>query len=398
MRILFITEKFPYPLNNGGNIRTYHILRCLSERHSVTLFSIEPETDKTKAVNFIKEICDVKTFPRKRRSAPWKAFYMLQSMLYGKPYPINKNYSAAMKTALRNALQNSEFDALHFNHIDAAVYFDLIPKNIKLFTVFDTHNIISELLCSMKEESRSSLRHWFINIQERKFRKLEYRYFSSVDRCLVCSQEEEDKIKKHQHGANLAVVPNGVDTEHFTRRVPYPDVNNKTLKIVFVGAMGYYPNAEGVLFFAKRVLPLIVKKKPDVEFLVVGSDPTKEIMAIKSPVRVLGHVDDVRDYMEEGHVFVVPLRSGGGTRLKVLDALALEVPVVSTTTGAEGITVSDGENIILADTPEDIANAVLRLFDDRSMVKKLCENGRKLVYEHYAWDIIGKKIISVYTK
>jgi len=321
---------------------------------------------------------------------------MLQSIVLDKPYPVNKNYSLAMKAVVRNVLQNGEFDALHFNHIDAAVYFDLLPDNIKLFTVFDTHNIISELLCSMKEESLSRLRSWFINIQERKFSKLEYRYFSSVDRCLVCSREEESKIKKHQQGANLAVIPNGADTERFTRRVPYPEANKKPLKIVFVGAMGYYPNADAVLFFAERVLPLIIKKNPNVEFWVVGSDPTKEIMAMKPPVRVLGHVDDVRDYMEQGHVFVVPLRSGGGTRLKVLDALALEIPIVSTSTGAEGIAVSDGENIILADKPEDFANAVLRLFSDKNLVDRLRKNGRKLVCEHYAWGVIGKKIISVY--
>jgi len=395
MNLLFITEKFPYPLNNGGNIRTYHILKNLSNEHNVTLFSMEPEKGD---LSFLKKVCTVRTFPRERRTSLWKLYYLLCSIWGTKPYPINKNYSKGIEKALRKSLQNNEFDCVHFNHIDAAIYFDVVKEvsGDKLLTVFDTHNILSELLNTVKEHSFFMFT-WFIGLQEKKILELEYRYFRSVDSCLVCSKEEADKIRLIEPKTALKVVPNGVDIEHFSRRKAYSH-EGKPQKLVFIGAMGYYPNVDAVLFFSDKVLPLILKEKPNVEFWVVGNDPPKEVRALegKLPVHVTGHVDDVRDYVEGGQVFVVPLRSGGGTKLKVLDALAMEIPVVSTNIGAKGISVENGENILLADSPEELANCIMQVLEDKKKADKLIKNGRKLVCEHYSWDVIGEEFLNIY--
>ncbi len=403
MRLLFITEKFPYPLNNGGNIRTFHILKTLGKAFEVTLFSQEPERERDMAVDFVKKVChDVVIFPRKRRSPIWKAYYLLHSLFSTIPYPLNKNYSKDMECGIVKSFENKGFDAVHFNHIDAAIYLDSIKKvqgQKKPCFIFDTHNILSELLDGMMREHPNLCVSKYIAIQKKKMRKLEYKYFHSVDRCFVCSEHEAEKIRNIEPKTPLAVVPNGVDIDHFRRRKDFPKETEKQ-RLIFVGAMDYYPNTDGVLFFAEEILPLILQKKPNVEFLVVGNNPSRSIKELESrlPIGVVGHVADVRDYIESGHVFVVPLRSGGGTRLKVLDAMASSIAVVSTSLGAEGIRVKNEENILLADTPEKFAESVLRLLNDASLSEKIRKNGNKLVNKHYSWTTVGKTLLSAYPR
>jgi glycosyltransferase involved in cell wall biosynthesis len=206
---------------------------------------------------------------------------------------------------------------------------------------------------------------------------------------LVTSERDGALLRQHAPGLRTATITNGVDCDQFTR----PDGPRQPNTGVFVGATHYFPNEDGVLFFLKDVLPLIHDKQPRFRFSVVGGKPPPSIVQYQSEtVEVTGFVNDVRPFMWESSVFVVPLRMGGGTRFKIVEAFAAGIPVVSTRLGAEGIPVEDGRELLLADTPADLAAAVLRVLANPGLAENLARAGLDYVRRHFDWTVIGEKL------
>jgi len=255
--------------------------------------------------------------------------------------------------------------------------------------VLDEHNVEFDLLERMAARENGAFRKWFNRVEACKFRREELGACRAAALTLVTSERDGDLLRQHAPGLPTATITNGVDCDQFAR----PAGPRQPDTAVFVGATHYFPNEEGVLYFLREVFPLIKDKQPRFRFTVVGGKPPMSIVQLQTDaVQVTGYVNDVRPFMWESSVFVVPLRMGGGTRFKIVEAFAAGIPVVSTRLGAEGIPVEDGRELLLADTPAELAAAVLRVLANPDLAESLTRAGLDYVRRHFDWSVIGEKL------
>ena len=242
-----------------------------------------------------------------------------------------------------------------------------------------------ELLYRMYQTERSPLRRLYNWMEYTKFRREEQDCWHKADACILTSEREQQILNAQMPRKPTHVAPNGVDIDYFRPSAASVDPNS----LVFTGLISYRPNTDAVLFFVNEVLPHIVKARPETVFSIVGMGPPDEVTRLVGlNVKVTGEVPDVRPYIEKASIFVVPLRMGSGTRLKVLEGLAMGKPMVSTRLGCEGIEVQDEEHLLMADDPQAFARAVIRLMDDRELALRLGTAGRTLVESRYSWESI----------
>jgi len=395
-RVLFVTEKHPWPQDDGGQIRSFQILSALSRSCRVTLLATDPGAPS--AVEPLRALgVEVVLVPPHRRA--WKLpFELVRSLFTRRPWPLPKNFSRAMLAEIRRRLEQGSVDVLHLNHLDAAQYLEyLAPQLGRTRTLVDTHNLLSQLYSTLVESARDPLRKGFGWLHWTRMCRYEPATLRRAGRVLVCSEKERAQLEVL--GVERAlVVPNGVDTEFFA---PGPGPSEERfggLELCFTGGMNYFPNADGAQWFLERVFPLVLRGRPDARITFVGKDPPAALLALARPGQVVftGRVDDVRPFAHKAHVFVVPLRSGGGTRLKILEALAMQIPLVSTSVGAEGLDLCAGEDLLLADEPQPFADAVLALANDRERARRLAASGRARVLERYDWKSTTKALLEYY--
>lgn len=381
--ILFVSEKFPWPVDDGGQTRTYHVLKQLARARRTTLVAHAPTVESGIARI---EALGVEVACRGARPRSWQApAWAALSTFTRAPYPMRKNRSREILALIRERIAAGSVDLLHFNHLDSAQYVEnLGPLRSKVACVFDTHNVLTTMYQRFHETARQPLKRAFLGIQWTKMSRFEREIMSRMDRVIVCSEIERELLFTWGIDRTL-VVPNGVDVEYFTPREPRSRRDRPL--VVFTGAMGYEPNADAVRWFLDAILPLVQADLPNVLFRVVGKDPPGDLVARSKPgaVEFTGRVDDVRPLMNDATVFVCPLRIGGGTRLKILDAMSQELPVVSTTVGAEGLDVKAGLDIILADESRAFADAISGLVKDEARARTVARAGLNLVRERYSW-------------
>lgn len=377
-----MTEKLPWPLDDGGQIRTWHMLQALQREGPVTLMAPVP-LDPASAQALREQGLELELFPA-RRSQAWKLYSLVRALFSRRPHPLPKNHCAPLLVALRARIAAGGVRRVHFNHLDAAQYLlelGKLPASVP--TSIDTHNLLTALYRRMGTESSNPLARAYIHLQWRKMASMEPRILRLASRVFVCSEPEREQLRIW--GVERArVVPNGVDLE---RNRPQPADAASPQRIVFCGGMDYLPNSDGVRWFLDTCWPLLCEAHPGLELLVVGKNPPPDLARrAGSRVRFTGRVEDVRPQVASGALSIVPLRIGGGTRLKVLESLALERAVVSTRTGAEGLELNDGEHLLLADSPREFAAAVTALLKDPARCALLARNGRARVEQLYGWE------------
>jgi glycosyltransferase involved in cell wall biosynthesis len=228
-----------------------------------------------------------------------------------------------------------------------------------------------------------------------KFKIDEIALWEKYDGITTTSIRDKEVIKKYVSGMKIEVIPNGVDTSYFK---PAP-TNSIEKALVFTGTMDYYPNVDGMAFFIREILPIILKEEPDLKLYIVGKNPPSQMKKFEnSNIVITGFVNDIRPFVQRAAVYVVPLRVGGGTRLKILEAMAMEKPVVSTPIGCEGLEVEDEKNILIASDPHSFASYVLKLLRDATLRMRLGREGRQLVESKYDWLSISEKLESFYDR
>ncbi len=398
-RLLFVTEKFPYPLDDGGQLRTFHVLKELARELSVTLIGLEPPSKQD--VEPVRELgVDVRLFPNPRRR--WKApLYAALALVTREPYPLRKNFSRAMLDEVRAQIETGGVRYAHFNHIDAVQYVDHLGALAgRVKKVFDTHNVLALTYERLVDTASNPVRRAYCWVQWSKMHRYEPEIMRKVDRVLACSDIERAHLRTHGVD-HVMVVPNGVDTERFAPRATDRRENagkDGACRLVFTGGMDYFPNEDGIRWFITSVVPELEKVLPSFQLTVVGKNPPPKLAALARPGRIefTGRVDDVRPYTASADVFVVPLRVGGGTRLKILEAQSMAVPVVSTRVGAEGIAVSDGRDILLADDPPAMANAIASLARSPERRRAIADAGRALVLSRYDWKSVTAGLVEYY--
>jgi len=338
------------------------------------------------------------------------------------PLPVLNYTTSRMAKALAQALDEQAFDIVQVESIHLAVYLPIIraARNSPL-AICDWHNIESELMRRYSEHAPDPLRRAYARRTARQLAALEHSVMLKFDAHVVVSGEEREKLLKHAPLAQLYLIENGVDTSYYsderiaqahadwiTRRrssagqlnssAESPDPNLQSRRVLFVGSMDYHANIDAVTHFAREVWPQLHARHPGLVFTIVGRDPSPEVKRLKElpGIEVTGTVDDVRPYYYDALMAVIPLRVGGGSRLKILEAMAAGVPVVSTRLGAEGIEAEDGVSIVLADTNDDLREAASDLFENEARRKELAAGGRALVSARYDWSGLGSELVETY--
>jgi sugar transferase (PEP-CTERM/EpsH1 system associated) len=397
MHILFIAPRLPVPADTGGKIRTLNILKQLALHAKIHLacFSFDPK-DQEFALGLKKDGIKVTLIPGKELSFVDKIMRVLTGP---EPVSVSKYYCDEMESVLTELHQTNEFDAVHIDHLHMAHYRDCFDRSP---CVLDEHNVEYKILDRCANVESSMLKRFIFKGQARKMKKFEAENVKKFSAYLAVS--DEDKNLLVELGADSAcghVIANGVDTEYFQGSGGRGQGSEEEEAVVFTGSMDWLPNDDAALYFCKDILPLVWKKNPKVKFYVVGKGPSsalKDCARFDGRIIVTGRVDDVRVYVERSKVFVVPLRIGGGTRLKILEAMSMRKAVVSTSIGAEGIACRDGHDIVMADTPEDFARKVLDLLGAPSSLERISSAGCALVKEQYDWNIIGRTLWKAYEK
>ncbi len=395
MNILFVTPYLPDPPHSGARRRMHGLITGLARSHAVSILSlVEPGPQQAEAIAATRAYCtELVTVDddHYRLTGRQKRLLQLKSMF--SPFSYERLFlnRPALQASLDQMIQRQRYDIINIEFPRMALYHFATDSTL----VLDEHNIEYEIRYrTYKVESRLE-RRLYNYINYRKLRREEHHAWRKVDGCVLTSGRDEQLLRRDVPEIPTTVVPNGVDTEFF-RPSHRP---SEPLTLLFFGALDYHPNVEGLLFFLRSVMPRLRQRYASVTLFVVGPAPPEAIRRWASAdVIITGLVDDVRPYLERARAVIVPLRIGGGTRLKILEAMAMGKAVVSTTIGAEGIDVADGEDILLADTDEAFANQVSRLLDDAALASRLGSAARRLVENCYDWRTSAHKLESFYER
>jgi glycosyltransferase involved in cell wall biosynthesis len=397
MRILFLSPRQSLPARSGAKLREFHFLRALAQSAEISyLYFIDPGASPLTVSDlpFCREVIGIPKPPA------YGLAKTAMGILGRWPLPILNYTSPEMSAAVSRALDARDFDIVHLDSIHMIRYAEAVTqRKPALRAVYNWHNIESEAMHRYSATTASFARRWYAARTARKLETLESDILQTAFGHVVCSRRERDKLLQLAPEARVEVVENGVDTAYFAEKVTaIPGAFRRQL--VFVGAMDYFPNSEAAVFFANSVWPPMKRSLGVMELTIVGANPGPPVLALSKlwGVNVTGMVPDVRPYYRGALAAVVPLRTGAGTRLKILEAMAAGVPVISTPLGAEGLEVTDGENILLVD-PDDTEGwieRVARVAESPALSEKLVGGGLRLVQTRYDWEILGAKLRKTY--
>jgi sugar transferase (PEP-CTERM/EpsH1 system associated) len=388
MNILWVKTELLHPLDKGGRIRSFHIIKELAKKNKVTyLCYADPENEKDAVRELARYVDAVLTIPKKAREKYTFGFYLdiLLSLVSPLPYTIRKYHSTAMVNYLKELVKNERFDAIVCDFLAPSLNFDLDMRNRSLLF---QHNIESRIWERHVQMQSDFVKKMLFYQEWKKLIRYEKRTCREFRMVLAVSSDDRDWFKNHFAMSSVSAIPTGVDTKYFS-----PSRNDvQKGNIVFTGSMDWLPNEDAVIWFVKEIMPLVRKKNPSIKFTIAGRRPTPSVrrLALDYPdVEVTGDVQDIRPYMEKASVFAVPIRIGGGTRLKIFEAMAMGKAVVSTTTGAEGLPVKDGEHLLLADSPGEFSEQINKLMDNDDFSKRLALSARRYVSDNYSWEKVS---------
>jgi polysaccharide biosynthesis protein PslH len=386
MRILWLKSGPLHPLDTGGKLRTYHMLRELNRRHPITYLSLNAgdarDEDLAAATEYSTEQQWLPFTEAKKSSLPFFA-QIAQNFLSPLPYAVAKYRSPAMTAAMAQLL--GQHDLLICDFLVPAINLLAAPSWPSVPTLLFQHNVESQIWQRHAENARGRLGRWYFRQQWQRMVRYERETAARFDGVITVSEADAEIHRRDFSLTNvLGAVPTGVDTEFFAARPRQA----RPRQLVFLGSMDWMPNIDGAVWFAEEIWPHIVSQFPDAECAIVGRNPTtrvRELAAQDPRLRITGTVDDVRPYLAEAALMIVPLRIGGGTRIKIYEGMAAGCPVVSTTVGAEGLPLTSGEHIERADTPADFARVVNELLADDARRESLALRGQEHVCRHFGW-------------
>jgi len=392
MNVLLLTQVLPYPPDSGPKIKTWNVLKYLARRHQVTLVSFVRGDQSTEVAHLRRYCSSVHTVPMKR-SALLDGLAMLRSLLRGQPWMMVRDDRIAMRQLIDRLAAETRFDVAHADQLNMAQYAARVAGARK---ILDAHNALWLLYQRLAATMSPGLRKWLLDRDWRLLKDYEGRMCREFDAVLAVSTEDRLALEKAMAGSReIAVIPIAVDTDELTPVARCPNASH----ILHIGTMYWPPNIDAVQWFVDQVYPLIRAKRPEVVFDVVGARPPQAVLNLNDRgigINVTGYVKDPLTYLQQTGAMVVPVRAGGGMRVKILEALAQSLPLVTTTLGCEGIAVEDGQQVLIADTPADFAGAVLRLLEDRSFADELGRRGRELVAARYDYRVACGPLDLVY--
>ncbi|HEX4561873.1 MAG TPA: glycosyltransferase [Gemmatimonadales bacterium] len=394
-RLLFLCQTLPYPPDGGVAIRSYHIMRLLAERYDVTALCFFRVNERptpahvAESVKAISAFAEVEAFPIPQEHRRIRLFWdHLRSVLTRRPYTVYAYESDAYRARLREVLKRVQPGVVHMDSLDLSGYLNLVPPAA---TVCVHHNVESALLRRRADAERSWWRRAYLHLQAELLEAEERRWCPRLGLNVAVSPDDRAIFEQNAPGGQWAVVPNGVDVDYYR-----PGAQG-TEGLVCVGATTWFPNRDALFFFCNDIQPhLKGARKAPVRWVGRSSPGDRETCRRDFGVELTGYVDDTRPYLERAACFIVPLRVGGGTRLKILNAWAMGKAIVSTSIGCEGLDAVDGENMLIRDTAEGFAEAIDRVTSDEAFRRHLGAEGRRTAERVYSWDIIGRDMAKLY--
>ena len=395
MRILWLKTELLHPVDKGGKIRTYHMLKELKPWSHITYLTLDDGTASPDARERAAEYChELVCVPHHTRPKFSAGFYAELALNLASPLPyfMKKYESAQMRREIAERARRDRFDLLVCDFLQPSVN---VPMDVRSATVLFQHNVEAMIWKRHYEVRTNPLKKAYLYGQWRKTHAYERVACRRFDQVVAVSREDREVIQREYGIEAVADIPTGVDTGYFrprgiARREPH--------NLVFTGSMDWLPNEDAIQYFTKEIMPLIKQSVPDVTLTVVGRNPYPSLLELSKrdpSIIVTGRVEDVRPYMESAAAYVVPLRIGGGTRLKIYEAMAMEKPIISTTVGAEGLPVCDGTELLLADTPEAFADAVVRIITNEAFAQELGARAAATVRKQFGWDQVAASFAEI---
>ena len=395
MHIVWLKTELLHPVDKGGKIRSYNMLKELKRSCQITYLTLDDGTADEDARELASEYChELVCIPHRLREKFTPGFYfeLMLNLASGLPYAIKKYESSAMRNEVSRRAAEGRFDVLVCDFLAPAVN---VPRRLGCPSVLFQHNVEAMIWKRHYEVQSNPAKKAYLFRQWQKMRTFEGKTCPEFDCVVAVSREDREMMQQEYNVKAVYDVPTGVDTSFFR---PREDRAHRPENLVFTGSMDWLPNEDAIRYFTDQILPRVKQAVPGVTLTVVGRNPYPGLVELsrRDPsVIVTGRVDDVRPFMDEAAVYVVPLRIGGGTRLKIYEAMAMEKAIVSTTIGAEGLPVADGQEIVLADTPETFAAAVVKLLRDENMAAEIGRRAAAKVRENFGWDTVANSFASI---
>ena len=395
MKILWLKTELLHPIDKGGKIRTYHLLKQLKSDHHITYLTLDDGASPPEAIPRATEYChDLIRVSHSTREKFSAGFYteLALNMASPLPYAIRKYKSAQMARAIADVATGNRFDVIICDFLAPAVN---LPRNLQTPVVLFQHNVEAAIWQRHYEVQKNPVKKLYLYRQWQKMQRFERAACRRVD-CVIAVSEADAEMMQRNYGlAKVYDIPTGVDVDFFK---PTNTVAARPNSLVFTGSMDWLPNEDAMQYFINEILPVVRQAVPGLRLTIVGRSPYPSLLELAerdAGIEVTGRVDDVRPYIEEATAFIVPIRIGGGTRLKIYEAMAMEKPVISTTVGAEGLPVRDGVDLLLADDPKAFADAIVKVLSDSRLAGTLGRSAAEMVRENFGWDRVSATMADV---
>jgi polysaccharide biosynthesis protein PslH len=397
-QLLFLCQTLPYPPDGGVWIRTYHVLRLLSQAFDVTALCFERAASAGQGIDWkvaagheaLGRFADVEVFaiPQKHSRLRY-AWDHLRSLASGRVYTTYLYESREFRSRVRQLVRSNRYDLVHVDSLDLATY---LPACGSLPVVCVHHDVESALLRRRAAVERNRWRRSYLKLQAGLMEDVERRWCERVALNVTVSNHDRMLLQRIAPGSRVTVVPNGVDPDEFRS-----DGHNGT-GVAYVGGTTPFPNRDALEFFCDRILPSVRTLIGDLPVRWIGRAAPEEQQHYRDRfgIELTGYMEDVRPMMRQAACHIVPLRTGGGTRLKILNSWAMGKPVVATSVGCEGLEAIDGTNILIRDDPDDFATAVRAVIENSQLRQQLIDGGRETVDRLYSWDVLGRELIQTY--
>lgn len=385
MRLLFVDEELPYPLNSGKRIRTYNLVKNLASNHQIGYVYYENSQDPANGADEMLRSHSLYPVAPRQNTGLNRYLLGLRNLLSRLPYSVDTHVTERFQQALRKAVAAFQPDLLI---VEWTPYCAFMIPSLGVPYLVATHNVEARIL-RRHAEVKSGIASAYFGSQARRMERFEAEALNNACAYTAVSDSDLAELQKLAPGKPSAVIDNGVDLGFFT---PGAHSTEAPTKLTFVGSMDWMPNIDAIEYFATEILPLIRQTLPDCEVMIIGRNPPPAIVTLaeKLPrVTVTGTVDDIRPYLQGTTVNIVPLRIGGGSRLKIVESLACELPTVTTTIGAEGLKLEADSHLVFADTPDSFARAVCELVANPDAASTMAAQGRQAVTASYGWPSIA---------
>jgi sugar transferase (PEP-CTERM/EpsH1 system associated) len=387
MNILYLSLRFPYPPHSGDKIRTYNVLKHLSQKHSVSFISFVQSSQEADNAGKLLEYCErVQTveFSKIRAYANCMLYFS-----FAEPFQILLWHSREMQRKVDEMVDKNGFEIIHVQFFRMAQYVTKFAGKHKILDSCDSYS----LNLNRRAKLDKGLSWPLLKVEANRVKVYETEIIRWFDRVTMVSPLDRDCLLSVDKDIPVSVVPMGVDLEYYQ-----PDRQDDKPILLFTGTIRYFPNKDAILYFYKNIFPIIRKAVPDVKLYIVGNQPPRSIVNLgsSSDMVVTGRVEDVRPYFNKASVFICPLRSGSGMQTKILEAMAMGVPVVTTSMGFEALDATAGRDIVVADDANVFAQEVIKLLKDKELRRDIAHNARMLVEEKYGWQTVIKRFDSIY--